>query len=89
MATEMITLKLDREFLRDIDEMVKHRHYHNRTEFIREALREKLTAEEKEYMLAHLKKIRGSAKKKVTKEEYERVRKTAADDLARERGWIK
>ena len=82
MATEMITLKLDDKFLDDIDAAVKKGKYHNRTEFIREALRGKVEdAKLKEAMMeiAHLK---GAAKKKTTPEEYEHIRKKAFEELA-------
>ena len=42
MVTEMITLKLEESFLREVDEMVSRTSYHSRTEFIRQAMREKL-----------------------------------------------
>jgi len=42
MATDMICIKLDDEFLGHIDDVVKDEGYHNRTEFIRAALRDKL-----------------------------------------------
>ena len=72
MATEMITVKLDDEFLKNIDKVVEKEGYQNRTEFIRNALREKLEdAKFKEAMLelAHLK---GASKKKTSDKEYER-----------------
>jgi metal-responsive CopG/Arc/MetJ family transcriptional regulator len=81
MSTEMITLKLEERFLKEIDDVVEKEGYQNRTEFIRRALREKLEeAKVKEAMLelAHLK---GASKKKITSEEYEKVRKTAFEEL--------
>ena len=39
MVTEMITLKLDDQFLEEVDKAVKSAGYHNRTEFMRNALR--------------------------------------------------
>ncbi len=41
MTTEMITVKMENKFLEDIDSIVKREGYQNRTEFIRNALREK------------------------------------------------
>ena len=40
MTTEMITLKLERKFLKEVDAVVSQNGYQNRTEFIRNALRE-------------------------------------------------
>jgi len=42
MATEMISLKLDSSFLYEVDSVVQKEGYQNRTEFIRDALREKM-----------------------------------------------
>ena len=42
MVTEMITLKLEKGFLKEVDKTVKERGFHNRTEFIRNALRENM-----------------------------------------------
>ena len=81
MATEMITLKLDSVFLKRIDSTVKKEGYQNRTEFIRNALREKLDeAKFKEAML-ELANLKGASKKKTTDEELERIREKAFDEL--------
>ncbi|MBC8501106.1 MAG: ribbon-helix-helix protein, CopG family [Nanoarchaeota archaeon] len=81
MVTEMITVKLERTFLNEVDNIVKKSGYQNRTEFIRNALREKVEdAKLKEAMIsiAHLK---GAAKKKTTEEEYERIREQVFDEF--------
>ncbi len=74
MPTEMITLKLDDRFLKEIDIIVKKEFYQNRTEFIRAALREKLNYEELKRKYPEVGKLKGASKKKVTDEEYERAR---------------
>ena len=76
----MITLKLDSDFLDEIDSLVKSGSYHNRTEFIRSALRQKVEeAKIKDAMMkiAHLK---GASKKKTTEEEYERLREEVFEE---------
>ncbi len=81
MATNMITLKLEESFLKKIDAVVEKENYQNRTEFIRNALREKLEdVKVKEAMLeiAHLK---GTAKKKISEEEYEKVRQQVFNEF--------
>ena len=42
MTTEMITVKLENNFLKEIDDVVYNNGYQNRTEFIRSALRDKV-----------------------------------------------
>ncbi len=82
MTTEMISLKLDSEFLKDIDNTVKKGRYHNRTEFIREALRVKVNKEELNEARKKLDKIRGSLKSNMSDEEFERLREKAALEAA-------
>lgn len=81
---ETISLKMDGSILKDIDETVKKHRYSTRTEFIRDAIREKLQEMERE---ERLKKYFGASKKKTTDEELERIRERAVKQLAREKGW--
>ena len=84
MTTEMITVKLEDRFLKEIDSIVSSSGYQNRTEFIRNALREKVEeAKLKEAMLeiAHLK---GASKKKTSEETLEKLRIKAFEELDKE-----
>ena len=85
MPTEMITLKLDSKFLKDIDKTVKKENYHNRTEFIRDSVRTKLTELEKQEVIKKLAKFKGSlkGKSKLTDEEAGEL---AARDVAKKFG---
>lgn len=66
---ETISLKLEEEFLEEIDsKLIKHR-YGTRTEFIRDAIREKLSDLEKEQMLNEIGKLQGISKRKTTDEQ--------------------
>ena len=66
---EAISLKLEETLLKEIDEnLAKHR-YSTRTEFIRDAIREKLSELEKENMLKAVAELRGSSKRKTTDEQ--------------------
>jgi metal-responsive CopG/Arc/MetJ family transcriptional regulator len=81
MTTEMITVKLEDRFLKEIDNIVSVSGYQNRTEFIRNALREKVEeAKLKEAMMeiAHLK---GASKKKTSEEALEKLRIKAFEEL--------
>ena len=83
MVTEMITVNLDDSFLKEIDAIVEKKGYQNRTEFIRNALREKVEETKiKEAMLeiAHLK---GAAKKKTSEEHLEKIRNNVFEELHR------
>jgi len=83
MATQMITVKLDDSFLEDVDHVVSQKGYQNRTEFIRNALREKVDKAKMEDAIVELAHLRGSAKKRISDKEYEAVRKRAFEELER------
>lgn len=83
MATELVTFKIEKDFLKEIDDTVKRSKYHNRTEFIRESLREKVSDIRIKRSIEELSKLKGSAKKKITDEEYEKVREEAFNEISR------
>lgn len=74
---ESISLKLEPEILKEIDEnLVKHR-YSTRTEFIRDAIREKLSDLEKEKLLKAVAKLQGISKRRTTDEQLHEARERA------------
>ncbi|MFT7615377.1 MAG: Arc/MetJ-type ribon-helix-helix transcriptional regulator [Candidatus Woesearchaeota archaeon] len=81
MTTEMITLKLDSDFLADIDTLVQHQNYQNRTEFIRNVLREKLEKTKMKEALLKLAQFKGSSTRKTSQKEYESVREKIFKEL--------
>jgi len=81
MTTEMITLKLEDKFLTDIDCIVEREGYQNRTEFIRNALREKVEEVRLRDAMKEIAHLKGASKKKTTEEEYERIRERAFEEL--------
>ena len=81
MATEMITLKLEETFLKEIDETTKKERYHNRTEFIRNALRKQIDKAKMKEAMMELVSLRGKSKKKISDAEYERIRNRAFESL--------
>ena len=77
----MITLKLESSFLREIDGIVRASSYQNRTEFIRNALREKVDETKLKKAMLELVHLKGASPKKTSKKEYELVRQHAAEEL--------
>ncbi|MBI2047106.1 ribbon-helix-helix protein, CopG family [Candidatus Pacearchaeota archaeon] len=71
---ENVSLKLEPQFLKEIENIMKKNRYMTKTEFIREAIRDKLIELEKQNMLKHLDKIAGSSKHKTTDEDLHRAR---------------
>ncbi len=74
MTTELVTFKMEKEFLREVDKTVKETNFQNRTEFIRNALREKIDEAKLKKAMIEIAHLKGAAKKKTTDEEYERIR---------------
>ena len=70
---ESISLKIDKKILTEIDTNLKKRRYSTRTEFIREAIREKLSQEEKDQLLLNAEKMFGFSMKKTTDEKLHRA----------------
>jgi len=83
MATDMITVKLEDIFLNDIDSIVKNEGYQNRTEFIRNALREKIEEIKLRKAMMELANLKGSAKKRTTEESYEKIRAKAFEEISK------
>jgi len=83
MATEMITLKLEDRFLSDIDAVVEREGYQNRTEFIRNALREKVEEVKLRDAMKEIAHLKGASKKKTSEEEYEKIREKAFEELSK------
>ncbi len=81
---ETVCIKVEEGFLRDIEKTMKRHRYTTKAEFIREAVRQKMKDLEKEEIFENIKKAYGSSKKKTSHEEYERARKEAFEEIARQ-----
>jgi Arc/MetJ-type ribon-helix-helix transcriptional regulator len=81
MTITMISMKLDSAFLHEVDLLAQSGGYHNRTELIRAALREKLEDERMRKALTRIAGLRGSQRKRTTNEEIDRIRQKVFDRL--------
>ncbi len=81
MTTEMITLKLDDMFLKEIDLIVDKQRYHNRTEFIRNALRDKVEETKLKDAMIQLAHFKGASKKRTSDADLERIREKVFNEL--------
>lgn len=79
MATELVTFKMEQDFLNDVDQTSQSAGFQNRTEFIRAALREKIEEVKLKQAMIALSKMRGKAPRKTTDEEREKIRETLFD----------
>ena len=80
ITMEAISLKLDEALLEEMDKKLSKYRYSTRTEFIRDAIRSKLSELEKRGLLQALYKLRGISKRKTTDERLHKAR----EELARE-----
>ncbi len=71
---ENVSIKLDGEFLKNIEIFMKKYNYMTKAEFIRQAIRDKIQQLEKKEMLIEVDRLAGSVKKKHTDEELHTVR---------------
>lgn len=84
---EAVSLKLDENMLHNIDESLKGNNYSTRTEFIRDAIRDKLGNLKREQLAEEFLKFKGKAKKTTTYEQNKKTAEKALNELAREIGW--
>ena len=78
---ENISLRLETKFLKELEELIKKHNYMTKTEFIREAIRDKIIELEKQEALIKLKRLYGASKKKTTDEDLHKARKKAFEEL--------
>ena len=83
ITMEAISLKLDEGILDHIDKSLSKHMYSTRTEFIRDAIREKLSELEKEELLKEVAKLRGSSKRKTTNREIHEAGEKAFEVIER------
>jgi Arc/MetJ-type ribon-helix-helix transcriptional regulator len=84
ITMEAISLKLENSFLEDIQETMKKHRYTTKTEFIREAIRDKIRELEKEEALLRVKQIYGASKKKTSDKDLRDVGEKAFVELEEE-----
>jgi metal-responsive CopG/Arc/MetJ family transcriptional regulator len=79
---QTISLKMDESLLKEIDDSLKKNRYSTRTEFIRDAIRSKLSEAEKEETLRKLAEFKGKFKGRFNRDEEE-VRKELGMEIMR------
>ncbi|MDD4878347.1 MAG: ribbon-helix-helix domain-containing protein [Candidatus Nanoarchaeia archaeon] len=80
MTTQLVTFKMERKALEEIDAVAKSGFY-SRTEFIKAALRDKVDKEGLKEAMMKIAHLKGAAKRKTTEEEYEKARNEVFDEL--------
>ena len=83
---EVVTVKFQEDVLKRIDETISEHNFNSRTEFIREAVRDKIAELSKEDLMKEFLKFRGKARKKTTFEENLRTKQAVSKELMDELG---
>ncbi len=78
---QTVSLKLEDGILSEIDGKLSKHRYSTRTEFIREAIREKLSELEKDELLRNLASLKGSSKRKTSDKSLHKAREDAFSRL--------
>jgi metal-responsive CopG/Arc/MetJ family transcriptional regulator len=81
---EIISLKMEKELLNEIDKKLTKYRYATRTEFLRDAIRDKLNELEKAEMLKHVDRIHGISKKKSSDKKLHPIREQVFNELEKE-----
>lgn len=83
---ETVSIRLDEEFAKDLEKAVKENRYSTKTEFIREAVRNKINDLEKQKALLRLELVYGAGKKKgrnITGEDIHKAGEEVMKELAK------
>ena len=83
---ETVSFKLHEDVLKKIDTILGPLNFNNRTEFIREAVREKLNSIETEKFMKRLAQHKGAAKVKISDEKLREIKEGAARKYAEKFG---
>ena len=81
---EIVTVRFQEDVLKKIDETIEKHNFNSRTEFLREAVRDKLAELSKEDLIKEFMKFRGKASKKTTYEENRKTREIVSKELTEE-----
>ena len=84
---EIVSVKFQEDVLKKVDDTISKHNFNSRTEFIREAVRDKLEDLSREDLIKEFMKFRGKAPKQTTDEERAKTREKALFEMAKEKGW--
>ena len=84
---ETVSVRFEEDFVEDMEKVMKGHRYATKTEFIREAVREKMNELEKQEALLWVERIYGAGAKKgrkITNANIHKVREQIAREIAKE-----
>jgi metal-responsive CopG/Arc/MetJ family transcriptional regulator len=80
---QTVSFKVQENILEKINKLLRPLHFNNRTEFIREAIREKINTIENDVFMQELVKFKGAAKTKVSDKRLHELREEIARKFAK------
>ncbi|MFH1506390.1 MAG: ribbon-helix-helix domain-containing protein [archaeon] len=83
---EAVCVKFDENLLRKMEEVMKENNYVTKTEFIRDAIRDKITGLNKNKAIAVFEKYFGTAKTHTSDEELHVIREKVSREFAKKHG---
>jgi len=83
---EAVTVKFQEDVLKRIDETIAEHNFNSRTEFIREAVRDKIAELGKEELMNEFLKFRGKARKKTAYKDNLKTKQAVSRELMDELG---
>lgn len=86
-SVENVSLKLESNFLKAIEKIMKRHRYMTKAEFIREAIRDKIIELEKQRTLKAVERLHGSSKHKNTDEDLHRAREKLVEIYEKKYGF--
>jgi metal-responsive CopG/Arc/MetJ family transcriptional regulator len=81
---ETVSVKFQEDVLKKVDDKIAKHNFNSRTEFIREAVRDKLKELTKEELMREVMKFYGKGKRKTSSEEELRIKAEAGNELREE-----
>jgi len=81
---EIVSVKFNEDVLKKVDKSILKHNFNSRTEFIRDAVRDKLEDLNKEDLIKEFLKFRGKAKKRTTYEENRKTKEEVSKELMKE-----
>ena len=81
---EVVTVKFQEDVLKIIDETIAEHNFNSRTEFIREAVRDKLSELSKEELINEFLKFKGKARKKTSYKDNLKTKQEVSKKLMEE-----
>jgi len=83
---EAVCIKMDTRIMEEMETCIEEENYSTKTEFIREAVREKIKAIKKEQALKKFEAMFGKGKPKLNDEEFAKMREQVGREYAKKQG---